>query len=247
MQAIPFGENSPGYELAGYTAFFQDSRKENQLNARLNWEASQQLSFGISGKYQKDDYDSTYGTQQGDRSSINLDATYSYSDNNQVSAFATWQNRTRDLLSYQPRTTGSYKAGTWLNSLTDKDVTLGISGKQKGMLGGKFDLSEDLTYSIANTDYTTTLGTATYVSPNNSGTWPTIKSEMIQFKLGGSYKLDKASKVLAGYMYQHLKADDYSLYVYQYGTNYDQQMPTNQQTGSYNQNVVYVAYSHSFK
>jgi hypothetical protein len=115
------------------------------------------------------------------------------------------------------------------------------------MLGGKFDLSEDLTYSIANTDYTTTLGTATYVSPNNSGTWPTIKSEMIQFKLGGSYKLDKASKVLAGYMYQHLKADDYSLYVYQYGTNYDQQMPTNQQTGSYNQNVVYVAYSHSFK
>lgn len=249
----PMQTNSEGYENPGYLAFFNAARKEDQYKLGANWQANEKLNFGISGKYAKDDYDSPFGVKKGDMTSVNLDAGYSYSENSTVAAYATKQRRTRDMANETGRiNAGGVTAGAvWFNNLTDDSLTLGIGGKQKSLMGGKLELAEDLTYSVAKTDYVTgavsgTIANCPGATSSGCGSFPTIKSEMTSFKLTGGYNLDKVSKVVLGYMYQHLNADDATYYAVYQGTK-SSLLPSYQQSGSYNQNVVFAAYNYSFK
>jgi MtrB/PioB family decaheme-associated outer membrane protein len=250
----PMQANSEGYENYGYLAFFDASRKENLAKLGVDWQANDKLSFGLNGKYAQEDYDPTFGVQKGTTSSINLDASYSYSENNTVSAYVTSQHRTRDLKSTMVRQVTDPVSTTniWDNNLTDDQLAMGISGRQKGLMGGRLELAEDLTYSLGKTDYNTSQEGAGFYNCDAThnlgcGALPTIKSELFQLRVSGSYKLDKASKVKVGYQYQHMNADDYFYNLYQYGYTASTLLPTNQQAPSYDQNMVFVAYSHDFK
>lgn len=66
------------------------------------------------------------------------------------------------------------------------------------------------------------------------------------FRLSGVYQPDKKSKVNVGWLFQHLKADDFYYNGLQYGSTPTSVLPTNQQAPSYNVNVLYANYIYSF-
>jgi MtrB/PioB family decaheme-associated outer membrane protein len=254
----PMQSVTEAFENRGYTAFFQGSRRENMLKSGVNWQATEKLSFGATAKYRYDEYyGSDYGVDHGEQYSLNLDATYAYSENSTVSTFASYQARNRDLNTLNGRTYIATSAtNPWSNKLNDDDVTVGINGKQKALLGGRLELNEDLTYSLANTKYNTTVNyasttcigtTAAATSNLGCGSPSTIRSELWQLKLSGNYHVDKASSVVLGYTYQHLKSSDYYYNAYQYPYNYTSGLSTNQQAPNYSASMVFVAYQYSFQ
>ena len=254
----PMQANKQGYELPGYVAFFDASRTENLLKASLNWQATEKLSIGTSGRYVHDNYDSTIGVQSGHTYSVNFDSTFNVSEKTAISAYLTIQNRSRDLLNdaWGHSLGVSYtnpSASSWTNSLSSDDKTLGLNAKHGGMLGGKLDIVGDLTYSLSTSSYATAVNynLATCTTPSTGGytcgALPDIRSEMIKFKLAGNYKVDKANRVVVGYLYQHLNSNDYYYNAYQTGATPTSLMPTNQQAPSYSQNVLYASYVYEFR
>ncbi len=253
-----------GYEFQGYRAFFDASRKEQLAKAGVNWQASDKLSLGMSGRLVKDRYtDSPYGVQQGKAWSVNLDATYSYVENASVSAYVTQESRQRDLVNQQRTTTASNVrlavpvGSTWSNTLHDKDVTVGLGAKQGGMMAGKLSLAEDLTYSLAKSGYDTYLNyTGSTLTPNfwncsstgllTCGSTPDIRNETLTLKVNGIYQVDKASKVALGYMFQRLKSTDYYYNFYQNGYTGTGNLPTNEQAPSYSVSVITASYIYNF-
>lgn len=244
----PMQSFDEGFENMGFLAFFQASRKENRVRMGVDWQATEKFDLSLSGKYTQDDYDATLGVQQGKSSSINLDATYAYSEKATVSAYATVQRRTRDLTNGQGQYPLQPLTALWTNNLTDNELTLGLSAKQKGLMGERLDLAEGITYSLGKTDYSTAAGANyTCVDSTTCGVFPTIKNEMISFRISGGYKIDKASKVMVGYQYQHLTSNDPTQYdYYQYGYSATV-LPAYLQAPSYNQNLVYAAYRYDMK
>ena len=241
-----------GFENFGYVAYFDASRKEQMLKAGVNWQASDKLAVTLSGRYVGDKYDSTLGVQNGNADSVNLDSTYSVDEQSSVSAYATWQQRRRDLLTANGRGPNALLPNQWSNNLTDDATTVGVGGNKGGLMSGKLNLKADLTYSLAKSTYATGLNyvSASCTTPSNAGyacgTLPDIKSTLVQFKLTGDYKLDKASKVIAGYMYQNLKSEDYYYNAYQTGYTATSMMQTNQQAPSYSVNEITVSYLYNF-
>jgi hypothetical protein len=79
------------------------------------------------------------------------------------------------------------------------------------------------------------------------GSLPDIRSKTVQLHLSGGYQIDKQSGVLVGVAYQRLSADDYLYNYYQMGFTGATTMPTNQQTGSYTQYRLMLAYRFAFQ
>ena len=243
----PMQANNQGYENFGWIAFFDASRDENTLKARVNWQATERFNLSLSGRYVKDDYfDSTLGVQDGHTESANLDGSYSLSEYSLVSAYVTWQNRQRDLLTANGRNAVAPLPNLWTNTLKDEDYTFGLSGKQKGLMGGKLELAQSLTYSLAKSMYSTALQFAS-ATVGAAGDTPDIKSELTQFKFTGGYQLSKPSQIVMGYWYQRLRSSDYYYNAYQYGFTPTSLLPTNQQAPHYNVNVIFLAYNYTFQ
>ncbi len=261
------GVNAGDY--VGFYPFFDASRKQQVAKAGVNWQATEKLSLTLGGRYTADKYDSTYGVQKGNSGSLNLDATYGYSDTGAITAYLTRQHRQRDMTSLQrspfllaAAATAAAVAipsgATWTNTLKDDDATLGLSIKQAGLLNGKLDVVGDLTYSLGTTTYGTQLDYATTTLAPASltcaaatilscGNLPAIKNTMTQIKLTGTYRVDKSSSVAVAYAFRRLESNDYFYNGYQYGATPTTVMPTNQQPGSYAVNLVAVAYTYSFR
>jgi len=243
----PMQSNSAGFENYGWIAAFQGSRREDMLKAGVTWQLGEKLNLGLNGKYAKDDYyDSTLGVQKGKSASLNLDADYAATANMSFGAYLSWQRRSRDMLSGSDRNAMSPPVNLWSNTLTDRDTAVGLYGKQK-MMGGRFQLTEDISYGEGRSGYYTTLVQNIAPSTGTSGATPDITSKLLQLRLTGSYAFSKASRVTLGYMYQRLKTNDYYYYAYQYGYTPTAMLPTNQQTPHYSMNVVYLIYRYTFQ
>ncbi|MEO7323289.1 MAG: MtrB/PioB family decaheme-associated outer membrane protein [Dokdonella sp.] len=243
----PMQANSEGFENFGYRAFFDASRNESLFKAGATWQATSKLSLGLNGRYTKDDYGSALGVQNGDSASANLDANFSYSETASIGAYASWQKRTRDLLSATGRNAVAPLTALWMNTLADRDNTLGISGRQKGFKGGKLEFAEDFTYGLSKSKYVTALVQNIPSVVGNHGATPNISSELTQFKLTASYQFNKASSLIAGNIYQRLKSNDYYYNAYQYGFTPTTLLATNQKAPNYSVNTVFVAYRFSFQ
>lgn len=244
----PMQANDEGFENFGYRAFFDASRNQDLFKAGVNWQATDKLSLGLNGRHTKDEYpDSPLGVQNGDSSSANLDANFSYSEEGSVGAYASWQKRTRNLFTSSGRNAVAPRTTLWSNDLGDRDNTLGINGKQKGFLAGKLEISEDFNYALSKSKYITTLVQGIPAVVGNQGESPNISSELTQFKLTGAYQFNQASSILAGYMYQRLKSNDYFYNAYQLGYTPTSLLPTNQKAPNYSVNTVFVAYRYSFR
>jgi MtrB/PioB family decaheme-associated outer membrane protein len=249
------GQNYPGYFAVPYAA-----RKQELIKAGAHWQATDRLEFGLEGRYAKDKYsDSVLGVQDGHTSGVNLDATLSYSETSSVSAYVSWQEAERAMRiggtgAGALNTAASYAllvapTNIWSNQLNEDGYTVGVNTRHN-LMGGKLEITGDLSYSIDKSTYGTQvpyLATCGASATLTCGTLPDIKSELLTLKIAGIYSLSKHSKVSLGYIYQKLKSDDYFYNWYQYGYTGFRGMPTNQTAPNYEVNVIAASYVHSFK
>lgn len=251
-------QNYPGYIAYPYAA-----RDQHLVKAGINWQANEKLDLGLNGRYSHDDYDAELGVQNGHAASINLDATYSYSENSSVSAYASWQDGERELKAGAAGV-GAVNAATsyaalvapvniWTNQLKDNSKAIGLNTKHSGLLRGKLEVLGDLSYSLDKSGYSTQVpynstacALTTGAAALTCGSTPDIRTKLITLKLVGNYLVDKHSKVALGYIYQNLNSDDFFYGTYQYGYTGNRVMPTNQQSGSYSVNVVTATYIYTF-
>ena len=244
--------NSGNY--AGFQPFFEASRRQYLTKASADWQASENLSFTLGGKYTSDTYpDSMYGVQNGNAWSLNFDGTYAYNETGSLSLYATQQNMQRNYVDGTAGTLGNLSVSyptsstSYMNNLQTNTTTLGLGVKQDGLLNGNLSLKADATYSIANSVYTTT-GNACSVSTNATcGALPGIVNNLAIIKLGGVYKLDQHSKFGLTYWYQHLYSNDYFYNPYSFGSNgVGGIVPTQQTSPSYSVNVIMANYTYTF-
>ena len=241
-----------GGDRVGYMPFFEASQNQQTAKANVNWQANQDLSFGLGAKWAYSVYPaSVYGVQNGTVASLNFDSTYNYAENAFASAYIVQQFGKRNMTNWS-------SAYNWNNSQQEKDTTLGLGFKHAGLLADKLTLNGDVTYSFAQTLYNTmpnTGNTAAGTVAGGGGYCGTsgacgspgpITNNMASLKLGGEYKIDKSSKIGLRYIYQHLRSNDYYYNVYSYGYTANGQMPTQQNSGSYNVNVIAASYTYSF-
>jgi len=156
----------------GFMSYFDASRKQNTVKGGVNWQPTDTLNFSASGRYNKDDYfESALGEKNGHSSSLNLDASYGYSENGVVAAYATSQRRVINALSAVGSngnvTTGIDNsnnlsgnaaglvapANIFSTQLNDKDATIGLNLEQKGLLDGKLDVKADASLTLGRTGY----------------------------------------------------------------------------------------------
>ena len=252
MTMVP-GQN--GGDYVGFRPYFEASRNQQAVKGSVNWQATDDLSFVVGGKYTDDQYpNSTYGVQNGNAWTVNFDTNFNYAENATVVAYAVQQNGMRNLKNlYNTSAVYSNPAyGTWNNSLTETDTTLGVGIRHAGLMSGKLGLTGDFTYSLASTNYNTTIPGAksgyNCAQPDTGtcGSPGTISNRMASLKLGGSYQIDKSSKVGIRYIYQHLASNDYYYNGLQAPYTPARLMPTNQNSGSYSVNVIAASYTYSF-
>lgn len=239
-----------GGDKLGYAAHPYASRKQDILKAGVNWQASDKLDVGLNGRYSNDKYDATLGVQDGQTTSINLDATYSYSENGSVSAYASWRNRERNLRNGLNGTATVAPTQIWTTGLKEDSNAMGLNTKHTGLMGGKLELRGDLSYSLDKSRYSTQvpfLATCGLASTLTCGDTPDIKSRLIALKLTGTYQVDKSSKVVLAYLYQKLNSDDYYYNGLQYGFTPNRVMPTNEQAPNYSVNMIAASYIYSFR
>jgi len=234
-----------GGDYAGFVAHPYASRKQNIVKGGVNWQATEQLDLGLTGRFSKDEYEAALGVQDGQTVSLNLDATYSYSENGSVSAYASWQQSERDL---RAQGAGGI-ANIWSNQLKQDSTSVGLNTKH-AFMGGKLEMLGDLSYSLDKSHYATQvpyLSTCSAPGTLTCGDTPDIKTKLVAFKLTGSYKVDKHSRIALVYLYQNLKSDDFYYNGYQYGYTPNRVVPTNEQSPNYSVNFLGVSYAYSFQ
>ena len=143
----------------GFVAYPYASRNQNLGKAGVNWQVTQKLDLGLNGRYTYDDYNATLGVQNGQSAGVNVDATYSYTENGSVSAYWSWQNGQRNLRSginatsgatYNPALGSQIVAPTniWTNKLNDNGHAVGLLARHGGLLNGKLEIIGDMSYSL---------------------------------------------------------------------------------------------------
>jgi hypothetical protein len=247
----PMQTSAEGLQNLGFVPYFDATRTEQLFKAGINWQADTRLNVALNGRYVDDKYGSTLGVQKGHAWGMNLDVSYHYSDNGSVSSYLSAQRRQRDLLVGAEQLPMAASTQLWSNVLTDDTDSFGVTAKQKGLMGGKLELTGDLSYSLSKSAYTTSLVNYTSVLCDpygiSCGSLPAIKNELLKLKLAATYQVDKTSQVAVGYVYKKLRSDDYYYSAYQLGSTDVTVMPTNQLAPNHAVNVLGVSYIYSFR
>jgi MtrB/PioB family decaheme-associated outer membrane protein len=144
----------------------------------------------------------------------------------------------------------------WSTDMTDRVDTLGFSFNRKNLLASKLDLGGDLVFSRARTmidvnggsyvtgipPATATAGPVFFIPASN---FPTVRTDTVELRLNGKYKINKPSAVNLGYAYQHMKVTDYAYDGMQFGT-LTVVTPTNEKAPSFNVHTVWASYIYNF-
>ena len=233
----------------GYIAYPYANRNQNVGKAGVNWQVTQKLDLGINGRYTYDTYDATLGVQNGQSAGVNVDTTYNFTENSNVSAYWNWQNGQRNLRSGNNGSQISAPTNIWTNQLEDNSQTVGFMGRHGGLFNNKLEFVADLSYALDTTTYSTQVpydsacGTTAKLTCGNLSP---IRNELWMLKLVSNYKVLKDGKISLTYLYQQLNSNDYYYNGQQYGYTPNALMPTNLQQQSYAVNVVALSYSYAF-
>jgi MtrB/PioB family decaheme-associated outer membrane protein len=253
-------------DFIGFHPFLDANRTQRAIKGNVNWEVNEKLSFGLGGRYTGDQYGATYGIENGNSWSVNLDAAYRYGENGTLTGFVSQQHMERTMTDLQRTTVSNPSAtavgvpayGTWTDRLKNDDVTFGFGVKHTGLVGGKLDLTGDLSQSRATSAYVNQLNYTTFTNVASGsltcfasiilscGDTTPIKIRVTQLKLNGSYQIDKKSKLNLLYMFQRVGGQDYYYNGYQLGYTPTALLPTNQQLGNHAVSVLAASYIYSF-
>jgi len=243
-----YPELNAGDKLGWRTHIF-DARTQHKVKAGINWQATDNLDFGVKGSYADNNYDAELGFQGGNTSSVNLDATYAYAEKGSIAAYGSWQNSKRDLRSGNNGSPTVAPTNIWTNQLKQDSYAIGMNIRQSGLKDGKLELMGDVSYSYDNSYYSTQVPYNTSCDALTSlicGDTPDITASLFRIKLSGTYQLNEKGKVALGYMYQKLDNNDYYYNIYQYGYTPDRVIPTNERAFNYGEHLVGVSYIYQF-
>lgn len=234
-------------ELPGFRQFFLADRNRDKVRSTLNYQATDQLSFQGGADYNNDRFPSSYGTQEVRSWVLNFDTTFAASEKLSFNAFVTYEdmkNKQQSLAMAVERTAGAptvvaHAAGcvpypnnpsslipadyytdpcrNWSETQSDKIWTLGLGFKSGGLLGGKFNMQGDMTYTWAKTPIgfsggtyysnglTGAAGLNTYILAQDM---PDSDSKRLDFRWSGTYTVDKSQAVRVNYLYSRLRSND---------------------------------------
>lgn len=176
-----YGSRNNINELLGLRRFNMADRDLDKLRGRFNWQASEKMSLDAGFDYTKNDYkNSLYGLTQDQRWALNLDGSYSISENASSSVFYSYeeggtQSAGRSYGSNSNTAFVGIAANTvvsggcfatvqarnnnnkidtcqeWTTDAKDKVHTFGVGLNYKGLMDGKLALSGDLVGTRART------------------------------------------------------------------------------------------------
>jgi MtrB/PioB family decaheme-associated outer membrane protein len=249
LKTATIGSALNGSNYLSYVAYPYASRNQNLGKTGVNWQVTQKLDLGVNGRYAYDNYDATLGVQNGHSAGVNVDATYTYAENNSISAYWSWQNGQRNLRSGNNGTQIVSPTNVWTNQLEDNSNTFGLLTRRGGLLNGKLEIIGDASYALDTSAYSTQVPYLASCDASNTltcGNVSPIKNELISLKLTGNYKLYKNGKVALTYLYQQLNSNDYFYNGQALGYTPNSLMPNNLQPQNYAVNVVALSFNHSF-
>jgi MtrB/PioB family decaheme-associated outer membrane protein len=220
---------------AGARRSFLTDRNRDKVRGAVNYQATDALALTGTLDFNRDDYSETrYGLKETRTWALNLDATYAFSENLSVTGYYTYEDLRSKIDgnaatppgtapipaicgtingTTQPLNADQDPCRDWFVTPSDKVHTLGAGLKQRGLLGGKLDLTADLTYSRARSPINMT--GATYYSSGTqlvyvpATSFPDSTSRMIDLRLAGRYALDPTSAVRIAYQFRKLTAADW--------------------------------------
>ena len=233
----------------GYIAYPYANRNQNVGKVGVNWQVTQKLDLGVNGRYTYDTYDATLGVQNGQSAGVNVDTTYNFTENSNVSAYWNWQNGQRNLRSGNNGSQISAPTNIWTNQLDDNSQTVGFMGRHGGLFNNKLEFVADLSYALDTTTYSTQVPYNASCGATNTltcGTLSPIRNELWMLKLVSNYKVLKDGKISLTYLYQQLNSNDYFYNGQQYGYTPNSLMPTNLQPQNYAVSVIGLSYNHNF-
>ena len=233
----------------GYIAYPYANRNQNVGKVGVNWQVTQKLDLGVNGRYTYDTYDATLGVQNGQSAGVNVDTTYNFTENSNVSAYWNWQNGQRNLRSGNNGSQISAPTNIWTNQLEDNSQTVGFMGRHGGLFNNKLEFVADLSYALDTTTYSTQVPYNASCGATNTltcGTLSPIRNELWMLKLVSNYKVLKDGKISLTYLYQQLNSNDYFYNGQQYGYTPNSLMPTNLQPQNYAVSVIGLSYNHNF-
>ncbi len=220
---------------AGARRSFLADRNRDRVRAALNFQATDELSLATTLDFNRDDYtDTRYGLEKTRTWALNLDATYAFSETLSVTGYYTYEDLDASINgnaasppgtapippvcgtingTVQPINADRDPCRDWFVTPKDKVHTLGAGLRNRGLLGGKLDLSADLTYARARSPINMT--GATYYSSGTqlvyvpATSFPDVRNWMVDLRLSGRYALDPTSGVRVMYQFRKLHAEDW--------------------------------------
>jgi len=167
-------------ELPGMRRYNMADRNRDKIRTSVNWQANDQLSFQAGLDFNKDNYaNSTYGLKDAQSWALNLDSTYTFSEDLSGTLFYTYEDQSSKSAgnSYTANSATANVGGftaisggcyatialrnasnkidpclNWSTDMKDKVDTFGLSLKHKGLMSGKLAVGGDLIYTSAKTD-----------------------------------------------------------------------------------------------
>ncbi len=181
-----YANNNRISELPGMRRFFVADRNRDKLRTSVNWQANEQFSLQAGLDFNKDNFiDSVYGLQDAKSWALNLDGSYSASDDLTASMFFSFEDQraTSAGNSYTANSAAVSVNGAtaisggcfatialrnasnkvdpcnnWSTDMRDKATTFGLALNKKNLMSGKLDLTANLIFTRAWTDNNPTGG-----------------------------------------------------------------------------------------
>lgn len=176
-------------------------RDREKWRMQVDWQPLPLLSLQATYDNAKDRYDGrARGREKGKAELFSLDATYTFSDDWQATAWITRD----DTRSKQSTTTTGGTATAWQARLRTLGEAVGIGLRGKPL--ERLELGADLQYSDDRSEYKTAAITGSLTPP----AIPNINSTLASLRLFGEYALQKNAGVRLSLVRERLRTDDWT-------------------------------------
>jgi len=228
--------------------FIYADRERDKFRFSLNASPHEMVSLQFRADYNQDDYkNSILGLTKTKSESYTVDASVTPKQNLTLYAYYTYDNYKSNQTGRSFNSTNKLALSTpltstsdWFNTSDDRIDTFGVGFKVKELMGGKFDLGGDYTYSYGLGKINTAVGSALTAAPI-----PDLVSRFQSLQLYGTYKLQKNATLRRSLLHRKLRTDDWAWDSVNPNTMANV-LSTGQLSPNYSVNVIGVSVSYKY-
>ncbi len=229
--------------------FLYADRERDKFRFSLNASPHEMVALQFRADYNQDDYkNSILGLTKTKSESYTVDASVTPKENLTLHAYYTSDNYKSNQAgrSFAPATrlalsTPLTSPNDWFNTSDDRIDTFGLGFKVKELMGGRFDLGGDYTYSYGLGKINTTVGSALAAA----APIPDLVSRFQSLQLYGTYKLQKNATLKLSLLHRKLRSDDWGWDSVNPNTMANV-LSTGQLSPNYSDNVIGVSVSYKW-